>query len=339
MSSPSTFFDLILPEYMKGISDAVIQDNELFAALNEKGRIKYGGGGNGYEFRVRTGTANIGGAATDWDTGSPRTINPYKTCVARYRPYIWRLLMNTMQQDRAEGAPSASVIAEPEKEDLNVIQQEATQRLGVHMYGDGSTLSTGDVTGATPMAGLEYIILASGTYFGLARATYTALNSQLVTCANPSQWDNGLINNLVRDTDQCYVQCTGGTSPDNGSISKDLAQAKDEPDLIITTQTLFQVWRQSFFPQNQYTGGTANPVKALQYGNAKVTYDTFCTANRLYVLNSKHLQVKVVKNQLVRVLPKRQLLSPLADAYPIVAQAQMHSKDPRKLGKVTTTGT
>lgn len=337
MSAVSNFSTLTLADFIKGVSDTVIQDSVLLNELEEAGRIKKSCGGNGYEFRLRVSSANIGGVVTDHNTGVARMINTDVTATARFRPYLWRLFENTFERDRQQFAPNSSVIADQEEHDLNVVKQEASNRIDKHLCGDGSTLQTGDVTGATPPEGLESIVLASGTYFGLARATYTSLNSQLVTCTNPGSYDDGINNNLLLSMDELWVACSGGKAAE-GSIKPDVMTSKEEPDLILCTSTLFRTFRAASMPQQQYTGDKVDPRKSLAYGTAALKWGTNITANRLYMLNKKRMQVRVVGPQLVRLLDPIMTHSPVGKIHPIIAQLQMHSDDPRKLGKLTTSG-
>lgn len=334
----SNFSTLTLADFIKGVSDTVIQDSVLLNELESAGRIKKNCGGNGYEFTLRVSNANIGGVVTDHNTGIGKMINTDKTAQARYRPYLWRLFQNSFEQARNEGAPDSSRIADQEEHDLNVIKQEASNRIDKHLNGDGSTLQTGDVAGATPPEGLESIVLASGTYFGLSRSTYTSLNSQLVTSVNPGSYDDGVNQNLLLKMDELWVACSGGKGVE-GSIKPDVMTSKEEPDLIICTSTLFRTFRAGSLPQHQYTGDKVDPRKSLAYGTAALKWGVNTTANRMYFLRKNRLQVRVVGPQLVRLLDAIMTHSPLGKLHPIIAQLQMHSDDPRKLGKITTSGT
>lgn len=340
MSSPSSFSDLTLADFIKGISDGLLQDNVLLKGMNDNGAVIKNQGGNGFEFRVRVTRADIGGAVTDYDTGNAATINPNKVCVGKYRPYLWRLYENALQQERNEYAPEASKIADNAMEDLNVIKQEASERIGRHLYADGATRYTGDRASAIPIEGLDSIILASGTYFGLSRTTYTALNSQLVTCVNPSLTDNpDLGNNLQVALESLYVAMSGGeNSSKPGSISPTIATAKEEPNMFIFTSSLFQTFRLSLNTQNQYIDKNQNPRKSLAYGNAECIWDTWVTASRVYGLNWKYIRLKVVGPDMIRLMKTIDVMNPIGQVKVIGGQMQLFSTNPRYLGKITTTG-
>lgn len=334
----SNFDALTLAEFLKGISDSVIQDNVYLNHMKEKGRIKFGCGGNGFEGRIRVLKANIGGVVTDQNQGNAKTINTVRTIVGRYRPYLWRLFENQLELDRNQYAPAASQIADQEEEDLNMVNQEASERIGVHMYEDGATLFTGDVAGATPPEGLDSIIDSTGTYFGLSRATYPNLAAQELTCVNPSSYDDGVSQNLQLKMDQLWVACSGGAAGEGGKIGQSVATKKETPDLIISTSTLFRTYRAGLNPQNQYTGDRQNPQKQLAFATAMLEWDTFCKANRMFFVNSKHMEVRVVGPQMVRKMMEIQSASPVGKIHVIGAQLQQWSKQPRYHGKLVTSG-
>lgn len=338
MAGPTSFSVYTLPEKIKGISDTLCADIAILRLLKEKGRMELGRGGDGFEFLVRVRAGNVGGAASDFATGSAQTVRPTEKCAATYAAYLWKLQQSMLQLDRNKYADNTAKLAEQQDEDLNAIMQEALERIGRHCYGDAATYLTGDVAGVQLITGLEALILASGTYFGLARATYTSLNSQVVACANPSSWDSADQSNLVRDMETLWNQCSGGKSAAADGISKDIAGSKVEPDFIITTQTRFEVFSKVVSSQQQYVGETSDPAKKRAFHGVALEWDTFCTANRLYMGNSKHLALRVVGPQLLRKLAAVDTVNPVAHVDVIGAQCELYSRNPRYLGKLTITG-
>lgn len=336
---PGNFFNLTLPEFIKGISDALINDNQLLKTLDDRGNLMKNQGGNGYEFRVRVLKANIGGFTTDWGVGNAKPINTVRVCNALYRPAIWRLFENMLQADRNAGAPGASRIANLLEEDLNTIKQEADEHWGTAFYGNGVALQPGDDADAIPPEGLESIIDDSGTYFGLSRSTYPALQSTVVPCVNPSQWDNGLQNNLMIALNTAYIGASKGQAGDM-TINPSVAVRKERPDVLLTTSEIYNIYAQSQWNQYLYTGTdkTINPIKSLAFGEAMMTWCSYCTADRVYVVNTKHLMVKMVGNGLFRQMMQVNSTSPVGTVTVLGGQAQMSSENPRYLAKVEVSG-
>jgi hypothetical protein len=65
----------------------------------------------------------------------------------------------------------------------------------------------------------------------------------------------------------------------------------DHPDMVLTTQTLFEKYEALLQPQLRYTDTkTADAgFQNLLFKAAPVTYDVHCTAGVVYFLNSKYL--------------------------------------------------
>lgn len=340
MTAPGSFEALTREEIIRGIGDAVIQDNVFLKGMMDNNRIRKNCGGDGYNFEVRVREANIGGWADEDSLGSAVAINPYVKCTAAYRVAIWRLFENALQLDRNKYAPEAFKVADQGTEDLNAIKQEAHTRIGRSAYEDGATLFTGDKTGAIPMEGLDSIIDSTGTYFGVARATYPNLGAQEVSCVNPSLTDNPeLGNNLIVKIEELLLACSGGLASTDGKIRPNVATAKSEPDVLITTRALYQTIRLSLNQQNQYVGDKQDSRKKIIYGKGELTYDTVCKASRLFAITWAHLEMRIVGPDLIRVIHRIPSSNPVGTLEVLAAQCQMHSKEPRYLGKIVTSGT
>lgn len=339
--SQSSFETLNRATIVKGIGDSIINDNELWAGLERNNRIMYNKGGNGGEFDVRVLRANIGGVTTDDDMNQGFQINPYRTCTFQYRPYLWRLFQNMLKMDRAQYTPDGQKSADMEENELNTIKQEAQERFGTHSYEDGATLSTGDATGATPMEGFDSLSDSSGTYFGLSRSTYSALQGQEDTLVNPSLTDNpDLGNNLLVGLEDLYLDLSSGVSNKAGSsISNTLAKGKAEPDFFIMEPSKMRILRLSLNQQNQYVDDKQNPRKKLAYGNAIVTWDSFCKANRLFAGRWDALELWVVGPSVMRQMGQVFTSAPVGNLTVLGGQVQMFSREPRKLGKRVISGT
>jgi hypothetical protein len=67
----------------------------------------------------------------------------------------------------------------------------------------------------------------------------------------------------------------------------------DHPDVILTTQTLFEKYESLLQPQLRYTDTkTADAgFQNLLFKSAPIMYDTHCTANVMYFLNSKYIKL------------------------------------------------
>jgi hypothetical protein len=67
----------------------------------------------------------------------------------------------------------------------------------------------------------------------------------------------------------------------------------DHPDVILTTQTLFEKYESLLQPQLRYTDTKTAEAgfQNLLFKGAPIMYDTHCTANVMYFLNSKYIKL------------------------------------------------
>lgn len=125
---------------------------------------------------------------------------------------------------------------------------------------------------------LATIIAASGTVGGIAKGTYAWWQAQTGTAASFAA--NGLdeMRNIFND---CAVQ-----------------DQTDRSDLIITDQTNFERYEKVLQPQERFNdskmadGGFQN----LLFKTVPLTYDYYCTASKMYFINTDYLKLKVHKD-------------------------------------------
>ena len=117
--------------------------------------------------------------------------------------------------------------------------------------------------------GLGNIVEASGTVGGINRAT-----------AGNEYW-------------RSYEENTAGalTLAQMATAYNTVSVGNDHPDMILTTQTLFEKYEALLVPSLRFTDTkTADAgFQNLLYKAAPVVYDTHCTAGVVYFLNSKYL--------------------------------------------------
>jgi hypothetical protein len=90
-----------------------------------------------------------------------------------------------------------------------------------------------------------------------------------------------------------YEENTAGalTLAQMATAYNSVSVGNDHPDMILTTQTLFEKYEALLQPQLRYTDTkTADAgFQNLLFKAAPVTYDVHCTAGAVYFLNSKYL--------------------------------------------------
>jgi hypothetical protein len=149
--------------------------------------------------------------------------------------------------------------------EAKIMQAEESMREGFNrmFYADGSGNSGKDWNG------LGNIVEASGTVGGINRAT-----------TGNEYWRSYEENTATALT---LAQLSTGYN----SVSV----GNDHPDMVLTTQTLFEKYEALLQPQLRYTDTrTADAgFQNLLFKAAPVVYDEHCTAGVVYFLNSKYL--------------------------------------------------
>lgn len=335
----NSFTVATIKRQLKGISDAVVNDCPLLKFLKDKTKLTYNNGGDGFEFRLRSSASAIGGSTTDFGSNAARTVNPFVKVTGAYRQYRWDLFESLFQQQRNENAPSEAKMFDMIMEDLAEVKQSAMLRLAVHAYGNGSTLSTGDATGSTPIEGLESIIDDDNTYFGVARSSNTYIQAQIASQAAATfdqDTDNNGVAQGIQSMDALYINCSKGLAGDGG-INPNLSTGKDSPDYFICDSTTWQRYARSLQAQRLYTDKSQDSEQVITYQGKPFVWDPNCTASRIYFLNSRHLCLDVVSAQLLNARPPIATQNPLGNIHVIISQMQFYSKNPRYLGALRMT--
>lgn len=333
---------LTLAKYLDGITDAIIQDNVFLNHLRENGRMEFGLGGNGLSERVRKEASSTGGYTTDLGIRSGVNTNPFEEATNQFRPYRHDLQLPMFPLQRNANADNRSKLADMRAEQFAEFEQSATSHIGVACYGTSGTSQTGD--DGTPIDGLEDMIDNDNTYWNLARSTRTYWQGQIQDTYDETNAINSANFNVDANNDgtqngleamqRLYLKCCGGSEggPDAKSIKNSLATKKEMPDIIITTRSGFQLYRQTLQAQFRYVDKDANPAKELAFENCKISWDTFCTSLRFYFLNTKYIKFYNVGKKLLDSLLTMNIPNPLSELIVIGGQHQLGCKNPRYQG-------
>lgn len=142
--------------------------------------------------------------------------------------------------------------------------------LGYQLYGDGSGNSGKDITG------LKIAVNDTGTYGGVLRAATgpgAAIKSNVNLTGGP--YNNSMVQNAI------------------GAVTI----GREQPDLIVTTQTIFnKIWGQSQ-PSERNTAQDLRKIgfRTVEISGADVVVDNHCPAGEMYLLNTNYLEWKCLR--------------------------------------------
>ena len=262
MSNPN--FDALLSttlaNYRDQLTDNVFTARPLTYFLQDKGRIRMLNGGTKIVEPLIYGTNSTVASYSGYDSLS---LTPQAGITAA--EYDWKQYASTIAISGIEEAKNNG-----EQEIINlleakIMQAEESMREGFNQmfFADGTGNSGKDWNG------LGNIVEASGTVGGINRAT-----------AGNEYWRS-----YEENTATALTLAQMATAYNTVSVGN------DHPDMILTSQTLFEKYEALLVPNLRFTDTkTADAgFQNLLYKAAPVTYDVHCTAGVVYFLNSKYL--------------------------------------------------
>ena len=262
MSNPN--FDALLSttlaNYRDQLTDNVFTARPLTFFLQDKGRIRMLNGGTKIVEPLIYGTSTTVASYSGYDSLS---LTPQAGITAA--EYDWKQYASTIAISGIEEAKNNG-----EQEIINlleakIMQAEESMREGFNtmFFGDGTGNSGKDWNG------LGNIVEASGTVGGINRAT----------------GDNEYWQSYEENSVAALSLAQMATAYNTVSVGN------DHPDMVLTTQTLFEKYEALLVPQLRFTDTkTADAgFQNLLYKAAPVTYDVHCPSGTMFFLNSKYL--------------------------------------------------
>ncbi len=338
----SDFFVATLAERLPIYSDQIVNHNVYLNWLREKGRLIMRCGGDGFSFPVRYTDSGLVRAIGDLTVGQAKTAKVAQRISVDYAAYGAELMFSRLQQKRNEYANSTGFDWKFAEESVNELWQDFEDYIGVDLCADG-TQGTGDE--ASPIEGLSSILDTDNTHLGINRTTaansWWRANTRAVTNNFLDDDDaDGVVNGLYYMRLAFLDACGGAYAGDKG-ISRHVGGSKAKPDLVYTGKTTFVNFCSALQPQQQYTGGQTNdPGAEVAFFGVPVRWDTYATADRLEILNSKVMMVRVVGDKLIYIDNEGELGfqgAPRAHAVGLVSQLQHLCTRPSLCSFVTNT--
>lgn len=260
----NTNFDSLLSttlaNYRDQMTDNIFTARPLTNYLMDKGRIRMLDGGTKIVEPLVYGLNGTVGSYSGYDTISLTAQEGMSAAEYDWKQYAASIAISGIEEAKNNGEAAIINLLE-----AKIMQAEESMREGFNQmfFADGTGNSAKDWNG------LGNIVEASGTVGGINRAT-----------AGNEFW-------------QSYEENTAGalTLADMSTAYNSVSVGNDHPDMVLTTQTLFEKYESLLQPQLRYTDAkTADAgFQNLLFKSAPVTYDVHCTAGVVYFLNSKYL--------------------------------------------------
>jgi len=260
----NTNFDALLSttlaNYRSQLTDNVFTARPLTYHLMDKGRIRMLNGGTKIIEPLIYGQNSTVASYSGYDTISLTAQEGVTAAEYEWKQYAASIAISGIEEAKNNGEQEIINLLE-----AKIMQAEESMRESFNQmfFADGTGNSGKDWNG------LGNLVEASGTVGGINRAT-----------AGNEFWRS-----YEENTSTALTLAQMATAYNSVSVGN------DHPDMVLTTQTLFEKYESLLQPQLRYTDTkTADAgFQNLLFKAAPVTYDVHCTAGVVYFLNSKYL--------------------------------------------------
>jgi len=249
-----------LANYRDQLTDNVFSDRVLTNHLMTKGRIRMLNGGTKIVEPLIYGQNSTVASYSGYDSISLTAQTGITAAEYEWKQYAASIAISGIEEAKNNGEQEIINLLE-----AKIMQAEESMREGFNtmFYGDGTGNSSKNWNG------LGNIIEASGTVGNINRAT-----------VGNEYWKS-----YEENTATALTLAQMATGYNTVSIGN------DHPDLILTTQTLFEKYEALLQPNLRYTDTkTADSgFQNLLFKAAPVVYDAACTAGVMFFMNSKYI--------------------------------------------------
>jgi hypothetical protein len=247
-----------LANYRSQLTDNVFTARPLTYFLMDKGRIRMLNGGTKIVEPIIYGENNTVGSYSGYDSLSLTPQTGISAAEFEWKQYAASISISGIEEAKNNGEQEIINLLE-----AKIMQAEESMREGFNemFFADGTGNSSKDWNG------LGNLVEASGTVGGIDRSSY-------------SWWRS-----YEENTAAALTLAQMSTAYNSVSVGN------DHPDMVLTTQTLFEKYEALLQPQLRYTDTkTADAgFQNLLFKAGPVVYDVHCTSGVMYFLNSKYL--------------------------------------------------
>jgi hypothetical protein len=249
-----------LANYRDQLTDNIFTARPLTYFLQDKGRIRMLNGGTKIVEPLIYGQNSTVGSYSGYDSIALTAQGGITAAEYDWKQYAASIAISGIEEAKNNGEQEIINLLE-----AKIMQAEESMREGFNQmfFADG----TGN--GGKDWNGLGNIVEASGTVGGINRAT-----------SGNEYWRS-----YEENTATALTLAQMSTAYNSVSVGN------DHPDMVLTSQTLFEKYEALLQPQLRYTDTkTADAgFQNLLFKAAPVVYDEHCTAGIVYFLNSKYL--------------------------------------------------
>ena len=275
-----TMLSTTLKKYRKTLTDNIHKSNAVFYMLKEKGGLKEEDGGERIVEPLMYGKNTTAKSYDGYEALDTTPQTGIDSAEFNWKQYSVSISISGKEERQNAGTSRIINLLDAK---IKQAELSLTESLSEGLFSDGTANAGKNLTGLAAM------VSASGTYGGINSATYT-------------WWRAG-----VDSTSEALSLSDMRTAFNTASVG-----GKDTPDLIVTTQALYEAY-EGLFTQVAVTGSNARAgdfstpsdgmkkmadggFQSLQYKGVPIVWDEQCTSGSMYFLNTKHMKLTVHKD-------------------------------------------
>lgn len=267
--------------HSKELSDLISSNIALVGILGAKGRIQIITGGLGWRERVFYGTDPNAGHGSQYSQVDTNRLE--NMTMAQYDGAFFRtsLVINAVDKDEAKGDAALGDLV---KDSWEIVKAYAVKKIGTDLW-------------ASSQADSNYPIPLPIYIPATLPAAQTGSTRGGIDSAANSWWRSNAYTTAIADLGAAAGLRTLQEQINNCSRS---SAKVSQPDFGITTSALFTRFtstadanRRFIKDENMLKLGFEN----IQFMNMSVVWDSLCTAKAFYILNSRALKIKCLKQE------------------------------------------
>lgn len=266
-----------LKNYRKTLIDNIHKSNAVWMYLKENGGMKEEDGGERIVAPLMYGKNTTAGSYSGYDALDTAPQEGIDSAEFNWKQYSVSITISGREERQNNGSNRIINLLEAKTKQAELSLKE---QLSVGLFSDGTGNSSKDLTGLAAM------VSSSGTYGGINSAIYT-------------WWQAG-----VESTSEALGLPKMRTAFNAASVG-----GKDTPDLIVTTQTLFESY-EGLFTNVAISGGGSHfstpsagmkkiadgGFQSAQFKGVPIVWDEQCQSGTMYFLNTKHMKLVAHKD-------------------------------------------
>lgn len=264
----SELLSTTLRKYRKTLVDNIFKSNPLFHRLKDRQRTEDGG----YSIVVQLEygkNPNVGSYAG----ADPLPMEEAEIITSveyNWKNYAGSVVI-TGEDQRKNNGQSAMINLLQSR--IKNCENTMIEDLNEMFYGDGTGNDGKD------LLGLSALIGNTGTLAGIDRSAHSWWQANVATKPGTETW-GGTADTMHKAMTNMFYNCS---------------QGNQKPDLIVTTQNIYELYENSLTPQRRYTKNDIADAGfiSVEFKNTPLVYDEYAPQGEMIFLNTEFLEFVV----------------------------------------------